>query len=347
MIAASIIIPAFNRLAPLRHTLRSAAAALNAFGQPAEILLIDDGSTPPLSEQLAAFDAGHPVTFLRQPNQGSIVARHTGLTAAHGEWILFLDSDDLIPPEKFTAQLGSLTAASSFDVLYADMARAKNNTTSPDAPPVFEPAEKLPRTTEPAELFLTIQPAPHNPIYRREYLLRALASPLVPPERRFDPAGDVWLFYNLCTHPARIGKVDASLCAAGVHSEDRYSLQWEKLAAAALPLMESFAASCPRTDATLSARTIVGERAFLSWRSLPRGFAPDFTRRMFSLWKNSPRGPLVRLGQPGFQKLARLLGPAFAARLLRLRNAPYSRVRTLDAADYDRLFHSANSAALS
>ncbi len=347
MIAVSIIIPAFNRLAPLRHTLRSAAAAIRTFTQPAEIILVDDGSTPPLSEQLAGFDAGHPITFLRQTNQGSIIARHTGLTAARGEWILFLDSDDLIPPEKFTSQLGSLTAASGFDVIYADMARAKTTADSSDSPPVFELAEKLPRTTEPAELFLTIQPAPHNPIYRRDYLLRALTPPLVPPERRFDPAGDVWLFYNLCTHPARIAKIDAPLCAAGVHSEDRYSLQWEKLAAAALPLMESFAARCPRTDATLSARTIVGERAFLSWRSLPRGFAPGFTRRMFSLWKNSPHGPLARLGQPGFQKLARLLGPAFTARLLRLRNAPYARVRTLDAADYDRLFNHANAPARS
>ncbi|MGC4072646.1 MAG: glycosyltransferase family 2 protein [Nibricoccus sp.] len=344
MIAVSIIIPAFNRIAPLRQTLRSAAEALNVFAQSAEILLVDDGSTPPLQEQLAGFDAGHPITFLRQPNQGSIIARQTGLAAARGEWILFLDSDDLIPPEKFSNQLGSLAAAASLDVVYADMAHA---ITREDGVIVFTSAEKLARTTEPAELFLTIQPAPHNPLYRRDYLLRALSSPLIAPERRHDPAGDVWLYYNLCTHPARIGKVDAPLCAAGVHSEDRYSLQWEKLAAAALPLMESFAARCPRTDATLAARTILGERAFLTWRGLPRDFSSDFTRRMLAIWKNSPRGPIGRLGQSGFQKLSRILGPQLAASLLRMRNAPYSRARTLDDAQYDRLFNSGNSVARS
>jgi hypothetical protein len=339
MIAVSIIIPAFNRVAPLKQTLLSAAAALQAFGQKGEILLVDDGSMPSLQEQLAGFDAGWPVTFLRQSNQGSIIARQTGLSAAQGEWILFLDSDDLVPPEKFTAQLGSLTAASSFDVIYADMARVN---VSNGGIPRFDPAETLARTDDPAELFLTVQPAPHIPIYRRAYLVSSLAIPLVPPERRFDPTGDVWLYYNLCTHPARIGKIDAPLSAAGVHSEDRYSLQWEKLAAAALPLMEAFTAHCPHSEATLRARTIVGERAFLTWRGLPRGFSPSFARRMLALWRQAPRGPLHRLGQKSFQKLARVLGPQNAGRLLRLRNAPYDRVRTLDAAQYDRLFNDAS-----
>jgi glycosyltransferase involved in cell wall biosynthesis len=333
MTAVSIIIPAFNRVAPLRATLRSAAAALCDYGQPAEILLVDDGSTPPLREQLAGLDPGWPVTILRQDNQGSIVARQTGLAAAQGEWVLFLDSDDLVPPEKFTVQLGSLPAA-SLDVTYADMARAH---AGDDGSLHFEAAEKLAHTTEPAELFLVVQPAPHSPLYRREYLLRALAVPLVPPARHYDPAGDVWLYYNLCTHPARIGKAAAPLAAAGVHAEDRYSLQWEKLAAAALPLMEAFAARCPATDATLTARRIVGERAFLSWRGLPRGFSPAFTRRMLALWQRAPRGPLARLGGTGFQKLARLLGPQRAAALLRLRNGSYASCRTVTDAELARL----------
>ena len=73
-----------------------------------------------------------------------------------------------------------------------------------------------------------------NPLYRRAYLLSPLATPVVPGERRFDPAGDVWLYYNLCTNPARIHKVDAPLAAAGVHTEQRYSHHWEKLGVAAL-----------------------------------------------------------------------------------------------------------------
>ena len=335
MTSVSIIIPAFNRLGPLRQTLRSAADALVRYGrEDCEILLVDDGSSPALADQLSGDDFGWPVLHLRQPNQGSIVARQTGLLAARGEWILFLDSDDLVPPDKFLRQLGTMPSAGC-DLVYADMARASLE--EPDTIR-YEPAEVLIRTQDPAEFFLRVQPAPHNPVYRRAYLVSNLASPLVPPERRFDPAGDVWLYYNLCIQPARVHKIDASLAAAGIHAELRYSHHWEKLAVAALGIMESFLARCPVDETTLAARRIVGERAFLSWRGLPRGFDAGFTRRMLGVWQSAPHGPLAHLGEKRFQVLAGLLGPERAARLLRLRNAPYDRVRTLDAAAYVSLF---------
>ncbi len=335
MTSVSIVIPAFNRVGPLCQTLRSAADALVRYGrEDCEILLVDDGSSPALADQLSGDDFGWPVIHLRQPNQGSIVARQTGLLAAQGEWILFLDSDDLVPPEKLVRQLGTMPSAAC-DIIYADMARARLK--EPDGI-VYEPAETLVPTQDPAEFFLRIQPAPHNPVYRRAYLVSHLASPLVPAERRFDPAGDVWLYYNLCIQPARVHKVDAPLAAAGVHAELRYSHHWEKLAVAALGIMENFRARCPVDDVTLAARTIIGERAFLSWRGLPRGFDAGFTRRMLAIWQSSPRGPLSRLGEKRFQQLARLVGPQLAARLLRLRNASYDRVRTLDGAAYAALF---------
>lgn len=339
MKSVSIIIPAFNRFGPLRHTLRSAADALVRYGQSnGEILLVDDGSVPALAAQLSNEDFGWPITHLHQVNQGSIVARQTGLLAARSEWILFLDSDDLIPPDKFVTQLGAIPAGEC-DVVYADMARAHLGARETLH---YEASEVLARTEDPAEFFLCIQPAPHNPIYLRSYLLSALAQPLVPVERRFDAAGDVWLYYNLCTTPARIHKVDAPLAAAGIHAELRYSHHWEKLGVAALGIMESFIARCPANEATAKARTLVGERAFLSWRGLPRHFDPAFNRRMLAIWKSSPRGALTQLGQKNFRQLARLLGPEHAARLLRFRNASYDRVRTLDSAQYDSLFNSAS-----
>ncbi len=340
MTHVSIIIPAFNRLGPLRQTLRSAAdALLRLGGNPGEILLVDDGSTPALAGQLAAENFGWPITHLRQANQGSIVARQTGLLAARGEWILFLDSDDLIPTDKFIRQLEPAVSDNS-DVVYGDMARARINEATNEIH--YEPAETLSRTKDPAEFFLCVQPAPHNPVYRRSYLLSLLSTPLVPPERRYDAAGDAWLYYNLCTSPARIAKVDAPLAAAGVHVELRYSHHWEKLGLAALGIMEQFIRRCPDDDRTRHARVLVGERAFLTWRGLPRRFDSGFSRRMLSLWQRSPRGPLARLGLPGFQKLSRLLGPELAGRLLRLRNPSYDHVRTLDATQYAALFKAAD-----
>lgn len=327
----SIVIPAFNRIAPLRLTLRSALRA--TAGVSAEIVVVDDGSTPPLADALPEF-ARSPVVFRHQPNQGSMVARHTGLLAARGDQVLFLDSDDLIHPEKLSRQLAAMRAADA-DISYSDMAEY---VLGPDGEPVFQPAQRLDVAPNPIDFFLRVQPAPHNPIYRRDYLLRHLAPPAIPMHRHYDPVGDIWIYFNLLLHPARIVKVDAPLTAIGRHDEGRYSGHWENLGLASLRLMEDFLAACPRTPATAAARTTVGECAFISWRRLPRDFHPRFDARLLALWHQAPRGPLARLGERRFVQLSRILGPALAARLLRrLRGHTYASCRTLDEPAYRAL----------
>jgi hypothetical protein len=325
----SVIIPAYNRLEPLKYTLRSAAVAAAALDQPVEIVLVDDGSAPSIAEQLGGFDAGAPLVFVRQSNQGSIVARLAGLRVATGTCVLFLDSDDLVHPDKFRRHAAAHREG-AIDVSYDDMAQA---TLAPGYAASYVPGERIERTTEIADLLLRVQPAPHSPVYRRDYLHRALAAPLVPSDRRMDPAGDVWLYYNLAIHPARIVKIDAPLTAAGPHEEVRYSQHWEKLAIAALRVAEAFQAHCPVNPATLTARRVVGECAFNSWRRLPRDFSADFCRRTLAIWRRAPRGPLDRLGGKLFRRLAQLAGPVTAGRLLRQRNGRYAACRTLSDAE--------------
>jgi hypothetical protein len=150
--------------------------------------------------------------------------------------------------------------------------------------------------------------------------------------------GDVWIYYNLILHPARLEKVAAPLTAAGIHEEDRYSRHWENLGYAALRLVEAFSAACPRTAETLAARRAVGESAFNSWRRLPRDFDRGFDARLLAVWRAAPRGPLRNLGERRFQILARLCGPALAARLLRRWfGHTYASCRTLSEAEYHRL----------
>lgn len=330
----SIVIPAFNRIAPLRLTLRSALRA--AAHLPSEIVVVDDGSTPPLAESLLDF-ARAPIAFHRQPNQGSMIARHTGLLAARGDYILFLDSDDLVHPEKLTRQIAAMRDSHA-DISYSDMAHYE---LGPDGTPEFQPAQTLAPTSNSIDFFLRLQPTPHNPIYRRDYLLRHLAQPLVPMHRRYDPVGDVWIYFNLLLHPARLVKVDAPLTAIGRHDENRYSGHWEKLGVASLRLMEDFLAACPTSPETASVRTAVGECAFVSWRRLPRDFDPDFDSRLLALWRHTPRGPLSRLGERRFDQLARLIGPELAARLLRrFRGHTYASCRTLDDREYRALLAS-------
>jgi hypothetical protein len=332
----SVIIPAFNRVGPLKFTLRSVARAAHFLGEPVETLLVDDGSSPPVAEQLRGFDPLTSVTHLRQENQGSIVARLYGLRAARGEFILFLDSDDLVHPEKFKLQLAALRGRDA-DVSYADMAVAVLGTGFEIAS--FGAAEVLRSTDEPAKFFIEVQPAPHNPIYRRTYLERAFTEPIVPAVRAMDPAGDVWFFYNLAALPAKIAKISGPLSAPGPHGEERYSRHWEKLGVAALQVMERFTSACPKTPQTVAARTAAGEAAFRTWRNLPRAFHAEFARRVLQVYRDSPRGPASNLGTRNFARLAGVLGPIPAGCLLRMiRSRPYSEVRTLAPEDYARLF---------
>jgi hypothetical protein len=337
----TVIIPSYNRPEPLKFTLRSVARAAKVLGEPVETILVDDGSIPPMAEQLLGFECGTSVTQLRQANQGSIVARLTGLRAAQGEYVLFLDSDDVVHPEKLSRQLDAMKEGRA-DVSYADMAVATPGTDYEIAG--YEPAQTLAATDDPARLFIEVQPAPHNPIYRRDYLNRALEFPIVKPQRAMDPSGDVWLYYNVAVFPARIVKVGAPLSAPGPHEEDRYSQHWEKLGMAALRIRECFMDACPDTQETLSARRAAGEAAFRTWRALPRHFNRDFESRMLAIFRRSPRGPFGRLGTSSFARLACAIGPISAGRLIRaLRARPYNETRTLSPEEYTRLFAEAGT----
>lgn len=106
----SIIIPVFNRQATLSETVESCLAQDYPL---VEVILVDDGSgddSPAICAALAAERQGpqRRVIFLTQANSGACVARNRGLDQARGEFILFLDSDDTIPPNKLSRQISAM-----------------------------------------------------------------------------------------------------------------------------------------------------------------------------------------------------------------------------------------------
>lgn len=102
---ASVIIPTFNRAAFLAEAVESALA--QEAGR-VEVIIVDDGSTDGtadfVSELLAGRWKGAPVLYRRQENRGASAARNLGLSLARGEYVQFLDSDDVIFPRKISAQ---------------------------------------------------------------------------------------------------------------------------------------------------------------------------------------------------------------------------------------------------
>ncbi|MBW2676630.1 MAG: glycosyltransferase [Deltaproteobacteria bacterium] len=95
----SVIIPTYNRGWVLRETIESVLA--QNYGN-VELIVVDDGSTDDTPGILAAFNR---VTALHQSNRGVSAARNSGVAHARGQFIAFLDSDDLWMPEKLSVQL--------------------------------------------------------------------------------------------------------------------------------------------------------------------------------------------------------------------------------------------------
>lgn len=92
----SVVVPCYNQAHFLAETLESVLAQT----YPAwEVIVVDDGSTDDTAAVVAAF-AGR-VKYLRRENGGLSAARNTGLAAATGQLLHFLDSDDSIEPDAY------------------------------------------------------------------------------------------------------------------------------------------------------------------------------------------------------------------------------------------------------
>src|SRR5436190_16746660 len=89
----SIVMPVFNERTHLPATIDALLAALERSGFDAELVLVDDGSTDGSAEVArASVDGRTRLRVVAQPNRGRFEARRTGLSAAEGEHVLFLDA---------------------------------------------------------------------------------------------------------------------------------------------------------------------------------------------------------------------------------------------------------------
>ena len=98
----SVIIPTFNRARLVVDAVRS---VLDQRGvrQKLEVIVVDDGSTDETGEALAA--AAGEIAYIRCEHSGVSAARNIGISMSRGEWIAFLDSDDLWLPGKLCEQM--------------------------------------------------------------------------------------------------------------------------------------------------------------------------------------------------------------------------------------------------
>jgi len=111
----SVIVPAYNSAELIRESIDS---ALRQQQVTCEVIVVDDGSTDGTWEVLQSY--GDRIRSIRQSNQGAYYARNAAAAIATGEWLAFLDADDVWADDKLAKQLQ--LAAPQVGLIYSDCA---------------------------------------------------------------------------------------------------------------------------------------------------------------------------------------------------------------------------------
>ncbi len=113
----SVVIPSYNAMTYLPETLES---VLGQTFTDFEVLIINDGSSDHVVEWAAQIEDGR-VKLISQANKGLPGARNTGIAEAQGEYIAFLDADDLWDPTKLEKQVHCLDASPEVGLIHTWM----------------------------------------------------------------------------------------------------------------------------------------------------------------------------------------------------------------------------------
>ncbi len=113
----SIIMPAFNAEKFICETIKSVQT--QTFSEW-ELIIVDDGSTDGTAEIIETFLSDKRVRLIRQKNGGVAAARNAALKIADGEWIAFLDADDVWFPEKLSEQMGVIRGNAGINLVFTN-----------------------------------------------------------------------------------------------------------------------------------------------------------------------------------------------------------------------------------
>jgi glycosyltransferase involved in cell wall biosynthesis len=111
----SVIIPTYNRAQIVGEAINS---VLSQSYDDFELIVIDDGSTDETKELVSSYIPR--ITYLYQGHQGVSAARNRGIASARGDYISFLDSDDLWLREKLSSQMRFMEPHPEYLICYTD-----------------------------------------------------------------------------------------------------------------------------------------------------------------------------------------------------------------------------------
>jgi glycosyl transferase family 2 len=115
----SVIVPCYN----YGHFVGQTLSCIQRQSERSwEAIVVDDGSTDGTAEVVAGFSAADPrIRCIRQAQTGASAARNRGLRLARGQYVQFLDADDLIEEQKLARQIALLQRHSDAGIVYGDV----------------------------------------------------------------------------------------------------------------------------------------------------------------------------------------------------------------------------------
>lgn len=114
----SVVIATFNLAAYLPLAIKS---VLDQTYKNIEVIIVDDGSTDGTRDAISVYLNDPRVTYLFQENKGQAAAKNYGVRESRGEYVAFLDGDDMWVPEKLDAQIPMFLKSEAVGLVYSRM----------------------------------------------------------------------------------------------------------------------------------------------------------------------------------------------------------------------------------
>jgi glycosyltransferase involved in cell wall biosynthesis len=156
----SVLIPCFNAAQYVGEAIESALSQTYA---PIEVIVVDDGSTDSSLESISKFAGRQNFRFETGPNRGGNAARNLLLKLAQGDFIQFLDADDLLLPNKVSVQANAFD--DDVDVVFCDFLEFHTGDTEDEVPVQYSSVD-----CNPLEYFIAHSVITMLPLHRRRLL---------------------------------------------------------------------------------------------------------------------------------------------------------------------------------
>ena len=214
MKSISVIIPAYNRESLIGDTLRS---VMNQTRPPEEVIVVDDGSTDGTVDAVRSFDSS--IKVICQENQGAGAARNRGLQEASGDFIHFMDSDDLSSLNTYECQLQALESAQA-DVAYGPWVKTQFDRNKCYTQTVVVQQKPLPARPAMNEWVLRGWVTVFQPCLFRREMISALGGYRVD----LKPTEDSELLFRIGKSGAKLVHTSETLVVYRVHPEGQVSV---------------------------------------------------------------------------------------------------------------------------